>query len=196
MTVTYLSSRLVDELDACKRECAFLSEEHKTLAMQLYQLQQSQMKIDGNQRASTCNSFFRSNISTAGKNQSFNTSNDYEFLSPSNLLKKNDEEIMNLVSTGIDGREYVQEKSIPKGNPWMFVNTIQTVNRQETNVEPKTKKKRFQFKCSDRLREESRDIKQTDEETSSYFSKTGESVDFEVIEICFFFPYFKWNMKF
>ena len=180
----------MDELDACKSECAFLSEEHKTLAMQLYQLQQSQMKVDGNQRVGISNSFFRSNISTAGKNQSFTTSNDYEFSSPSNLSKKTDEEIMNLVSIGIDGHEYAQEKSKPKSNPWMFVNTAQPVNRQEANIEPKIKKKRFRFKCSDRVREESRDIKHTDEETSSYFSKTGESLDFQVIEMCFFFPYF------
>lgn len=180
----------MDELEACKSECAFLSEEHKTLATQLYQLQQSQTKVNGNQRVGISNSFFRSNISTAGKNQSFTTSNNYEFSPPSNLSKKTDEEIMNLVSTGIDGREYAQEKSKPKSNPWMFVNTAQSVNRQETNIEPKTKKKRFRFKCSDSVREESRDIKQTDEETSSYFSKTGESLDFQVIKICFFFPNF------
>ena len=103
---------------------------------------------------------------------------------------------MNLVSTGIDGREYAQEKSKPKSNPWMFVNTAQSVNRQETNIEPKIKKKRFRFKCSDSVREESRDIKQTDEEISSYFSKTGESLDFQVIKICIFFPNFFriWNV--
>ena len=112
------------------------------------------------------------------------------FHHPQTSQKKTDEEIMNLVSTGIDGREYAQEKSKPKSNPWMFVNTAQSVNRQETNIEPKTKKKRFRFKCSDSVREESRDIKQTDEETSSYFSKTGESLDFQVIKICFFFPNF------
>ena len=115
--------RLVDELDACKSECTFLSEEHKTVIMQLYQLQQSQTKVDGNQRVGICNLFFRSNISTTGKYQYFTTSNDCESSSPSDLSQNTDKEIMNLVSTGIDGHEYAQEKSKPKSNPCTFVNT-------------------------------------------------------------------------
>ena len=36
------------------------------------------------------------------------------------------------------------------------------MNRYETNIEPTIKKKCFRFKCSDGVREESHDIRQTD----------------------------------